>query len=203
MMSIPKLTADQVADILGIARRDLARLVADGILQPSGAGARGGRRFPASQVEAVLNGSAPAAATAPRRPADRPGRRAGHRDGQSGGGDPRAGYLHALRGALAACAGPELVCVLGSETLGWEEQHPCLRAGWPGAVPVTVWLVKLPGEWRFFWNRHSRAVSNPADAAKAIISDLRQRVHPGQGHSAQPASGAARHGQRALPGGSR
>src|SRR5216683_881466 len=79
MMSIPKLTADQVADILGIARRDLARLVADGILQPSGAGARGGRRFPASQVEAVLNGSAPAAATAPRRPADRPGRRAGHR----------------------------------------------------------------------------------------------------------------------------
>ncbi len=54
----PKLTARETAAVLGLSQQELADLAASGLLRPTGPDRPEARRFPAAQVEAVLNGTA-------------------------------------------------------------------------------------------------------------------------------------------------
>jgi hypothetical protein len=51
----PRLTAREAAAVLGVSQQELTDLAARGILQPTGPDGPDARRFPAAQVEAVLN----------------------------------------------------------------------------------------------------------------------------------------------------
>jgi hypothetical protein len=53
----PKLTAREAAAVLGLSQQELADLVASGVLCPAGPDTPEARRFPAAEVEAVLNGT--------------------------------------------------------------------------------------------------------------------------------------------------
>lgn len=61
----PRLTAREASAVLGVSQQDLAALVDDGVLCPVGPDQPGARRFPASEVEAVLNGTAEPAQVVP------------------------------------------------------------------------------------------------------------------------------------------
>jgi hypothetical protein len=51
----PRLTAREAAAVLGVSQQELTDLAARGILQPTGPDGPDARKFPAAQVEAVLN----------------------------------------------------------------------------------------------------------------------------------------------------
>lgn len=139
------LTAAQARKALGATSADLASLAAAGLLRPQGPGSR---RYPVSQIEALLNS-----------PGGAPGTPS----------DPRPGFLYALGQIVPAYAGPWPRCQLRQDS-----PHPHLLVRVAGRAPLAVWLVPTTAGWRFLWNQwRSHTAADLPGAAQAIAADLR------------------------------
>ena len=139
------LTAAQARKVLGATSADLASLAAAGLLRPQGPGPC---RYPASQIEALLNS-----------PGGAPGTPS----------DPRPGFLRALGQIVPAYAGPRPRCELRHDG-----PHPHLLVRVTGRAPLAVWLVPTTAGWRFLWNQwRSHTAADLPGAAQAIADDLR------------------------------
>jgi hypothetical protein len=192
----PKLTARETAAVLGLSQQELADLAASGVLQPTGPDRPEARRYPADQVEAVLNGTAgplqlvplPGGAATSRGPgssgngpAGQP-RGAGHsaqpprrrrsapRPAGAPAEDPtiraQARYLRALAKAITSTVGDETACEMRRQ-----DTHPFLP--YLRVQDTPVWAVSTSTGWRFLWNRYrSHPVTDPAGAAGAIVAEL-------------------------------
>lgn len=197
----PKLTARETAAVLGLSQQELADLAASGVLRPTGPDRPEARRFPAAEVEAVLNGTAeplrlvpldggagaaPATSRGPRSSGD------GQRDQPDGAGRP-AGPGRRRRAAPQAVAAPPetdpairaqarylralakaITGTVGEDAvceMRRQEAHPFLPYLRVRETPV--WAVSTSTGWRFLWNRYrSHPVTDPAGAAEAIVTDL-------------------------------
>jgi transcriptional regulator with XRE-family HTH domain len=149
------LTTAQTLTVLGVTSHELASLIAAGLLRPCGSGGPDARRYPASQVEALLN-----------RPGGIPR-------------DARPGLLHALGQVLPACAGPGLDCQLH------HGQHPHLLIHPDAGAQLAVWLVWTSAGWRFYWGQgRSHAAADMRGAATAIAADLTRPAQPSAHHLA-------------------
>ncbi|HEY2577190.1 MAG TPA: helix-turn-helix transcriptional regulator [Streptosporangiaceae bacterium] len=138
------LTTAQTLTLLSITPHELASLIATGLLRPCGSDGPGARRYPASQIEELLNtpGGIPR--------------------------DARPGLLHALCQALPACAGPGLDCQLHRHG-----QHPHLLIRADAGAQLTVWLLWTSAGWRFYWGQgRSHDAIDVRGAATAIAAGL-------------------------------
>jgi hypothetical protein len=139
------LTAAQARKVLGVTSADLASLAAAGLLRPHGSGPR---RYPVSQIGALLNSPGGAPGTA---------------------GDPRPGFLYALGQIVPAYAGLRVRCQLRQEG-----PHPHLLIRMTGGRQLAVWLVPTRAGRRFLWNRwRSHTAADLPGAAQMIAADLR------------------------------
>ena len=202
----PKLTAREAAAVLGLSQQELADLAASGVLRPTGPDRPEARRFPAAQVEAVLNGTAeplhlvpvdggggPATSHRPRSSGDDGG-------GQPDGAERPPGSARRRRAAPRALAAPPetdpairaqarylralakaITAAVGDGAdceMRRQEAHPFLPYLRVRETPV--WAVSTSSGWRFLWNRYrSHPVTDPAGAAEAIVADLGLRERPG------------------------
>jgi hypothetical protein len=197
----PRLTAAEAAAVLGVSQQELASLIEQGVLHPAGPDAPGARRFPAAQVEAVLNGLARDAVVVPMRT----------RDGQDGGAQagraplswrgtqvPRPALRASRGGAHAASAAPAnggtpggdagteqqarylyalheaMDAIAGEQGAGellWRQEYPFLPYLRVGGADI--WVVRTSTGWRFLWNRYqSHPASDPGGAAEVITRYL-------------------------------
>ncbi|HEY4465961.1 MAG TPA: helix-turn-helix domain-containing protein [Streptosporangiaceae bacterium] len=203
----PKLTAREAAAVLGLSQQELADLAASGVLRPTGPDRPEARRFPAAQVEAVLNGTAeplhlvpvdggaapgPATSRGPRPSGD-------DRGGQPDGAGRPPGPPRRRRAAPRALAAPPetdpairaqarylralakaITAAVGDGAdceMRRQEAHPFLPYLRVRETPV--WAVSTSSGWRFLWNRYrSHPVTDAAGAAEAIVTDLGLRGRP-------------------------
>lgn len=203
----PKLTAREAAAVLGLSQQELADLAASGLLRPTGPDRPEARRFPAAQVEAVLNGTAeplrlvPVDGGAAAGPATSRGPRSSGdgQDGQPRGTGRPAGPSRRRRSAPRAVAAPPetdpairvqgrylralakaITGAVGEDAgceLRRQEAQPFLPYLRVRETPV--WAVSTSTGWRFLWNRYrSHPVTDPAGAAEAIVADLGLRGRP-------------------------
>jgi hypothetical protein len=202
----PKLTAREAAAVLGLSQQELADLAASGVLRPTGPDRPAARRFPAAQVEAVLNGTAEPLHLVPVNGGAGPATNRGTRSsGNDRGGQPDSagrppGPARRRRVAPRALAAPpetdpairaqarylrvlaKAITAAVGDGAGCEmrrqEAHPFLPYLRVRETPV--WAVSTSSGWRFLWNRYrSHPVTDPAGAAEAILADLGLRERPG------------------------
>jgi hypothetical protein len=201
----PKLTARETAAVLGLSQQELADLAASGLLRPTGPDRPEARRFPAAQVEAVLNGTAeplrlvPLDGGAAAAPASLPRSSGDARGGQPRGAGRPTGPSRRRRAAPRAVGTPpetdpairaqgrylralaKAITGAVGEDAGCEmrrqEAQPFLPYLRVRETPV--WAVSTSTGWRFLWNRYrSHPVTDPAGAAEAIVADLGLRGNP-------------------------